>query len=62
MPRLDFRQFMEAKLGSFIYRVPKDKEEQMYDFYMLSLLGGTGDVDVSLAVQNARKVLLPTLN
>jgi len=58
---MDFRQFVEARLGSFVYTVPKDKEEQMYDFYMLSLLKGSGDPDIASAVNHAREVLLPAL-
>jgi hypothetical protein len=36
---MEFKQFFEI-FGLFNYVVPKDKEQQMYDFYMLSLLRG----------------------
>jgi hypothetical protein len=36
---MEFKQFFEI-FGMFNYVVPKDKEQQMYDFYMLSLLRG----------------------
>jgi hypothetical protein len=58
---MGFRQFLEGKLGSFIYAVPKDKEKQLYDFYMLSTLGNTGDKDIDDAVRHTRERLFPTL-
>jgi hypothetical protein len=36
---MEFKQFFEI-FGMFNYVIPKDKEQQMYDFYMLSLLRG----------------------
>jgi hypothetical protein len=39
---MEFKQFFEI-FGMFNYVIPKDKEQQMYDFYMLSLLRGRTD-------------------
>lgn len=36
---MEFKKYFEI-FGLFNYLVPKDKEQQMYDFYMLSLLRG----------------------
>jgi len=66
---MNFRQFIEAKLGSFVYTLPKDKEEQLYDFYLLSALPVaseqySGRVDAESlndARQHAREVLFPAL-
>ena len=37
MKKLDFKLFFEM-FGAFNYIVPRDKKQQMYDFYMLELL------------------------
>jgi hypothetical protein len=58
---LNFRQFVESKLGSFTYGLPKDKEEQLYDFYLLSALPITDDDSLNLAREQTRDMLLPTL-
>jgi len=58
---MNFRQFVEAKLGSFVYTLPKDKEKQLYDFYMLSALPRTGDVDIDSAREHTFEILLPAL-
>jgi hypothetical protein len=39
MKKLDFKLFLEM-FGTFNYVVPSNKEQQMYDFYMLELLKG----------------------
>jgi hypothetical protein len=39
MKKLDFKLFFEM-FGAFNYIVPRDKKQQMYDFYMLELLKG----------------------
>ena len=36
---MSFTRYLEI-FGSFDYQVPEDKEQQLYDFYMLSLLHG----------------------
>ena len=58
---MDFRQFIEAKLGSYTYALPRDKEKQLYDFYMLSALKGSGDPDIKEAIRYTREKLLPSL-
>ena len=57
---MNFRQFIEAKLGSFTYALPNDKEKQLYDFYMLSALRSE-DPDIKEAIRHTREKLLPTL-
>jgi hypothetical protein len=58
---MNFRQFIEGKLGSFTYEMPRDKEQQLYDFYMLSALKGSGDPHIEEAVRWTRQKLLPAL-
>ena len=58
---LNFKQFVESTLGSFVYTLPKDKEEQLYDFYLLSALPGVADENIHAARDQTYGVLLPTL-
>jgi hypothetical protein len=57
---LNFRNFMEA-LESFVYKVPKDKSRQLFDFYAISKLPKTGDVGIDWAIEESREKLYPVL-
>jgi len=57
---MNFRRFIES-LESFVYRVPKDKEEQLFDFYAISQVPKTGDVGIDYAIDETRETLYPVL-
>lgn len=41
---------LEARgFGSFAYKVPKDKEQQLYDFYMLQYIIGRSSLDIPIS-------------
>jgi len=47
----------EVRLGSYKYRVPDSKKEQMFDFYMLTTLISTDDVNIDMVIQEAKETL-----
>lgn len=65
---MEFAQWFEA-FGDFNYTLPKDKEQQLYDFYMLSMLprnnvyhGERGHEDViNYELGQVAKTLIPSL-
>lgn len=58
---ITFQQYLEGVWGQFDYPIPKDKEELLYDFYMLSLLTDTGNEKIDYTVEEVRRKLLPYL-
>ncbi len=50
------------KLGSFIYKLPEDKAQQLFDFYMLSALPKfTDDESIDAAIEHTQDKLLKPL-
>ena len=50
-----------SQLKSFKYKIPKDPEKKMYDFYMLTLLRSTGNEYLDYALEETKQTLLPYL-
>lgn len=57
-----FKHFFESLWGGDLkYKLPKDKEQQLYDFYMYTVLLKTGDMQADYVVNEISDVLLPNL-
>ena len=54
-----FTQFLEI-FGSFNYEPPEDKEQQLYDFYMFSLLWGRSSFQKNVEGRPATDIPAPT--
>ena len=61
---MGFRQYMEA-LGQWTYSLPKDREQQIYDFYILDSMGEgddpLADPGIKHAIKEARSKMLEPL-
>ncbi len=60
------RYLAEAGFGSYVYIVPEDKEQRLYDFYMLSYLPSPEilrdkSLDLAASVAETREILIPKL-
>jgi hypothetical protein len=67
---LEKKYILESKLGSFSYELPKQKDQQLFDFYMLSFLTNpidptkvkkNPDEDLQFELDTAQKTLLTSL-
>jgi ribosomal protein L7/L12 len=56
---MSFTRYVEI-FGSFDYQVPEDKEQQLYDFYMLSLLYGQSSFQRNVVDRPATDIPAPT--
>ena len=55
------RVLQESKLGSFRYSLPKEKDKQLYDFYMSTLLDVTGDKELDFLVDEVKETVTRSL-
>ena len=50
-----------AQLKSFVYKIPKDPEKRLYDFYMLTLLPHTDNENLNSVLDDAKTTLFTGL-
>ena len=58
---MSFVKYIKEGLNSYQYRVPEDKRELMFDFYMSTLLTPTGDEKYDYPLQEMKETLYPYL-
>jgi hypothetical protein len=58
---MKIKELLESKLGSFTYVLPDSPDQQLMDFYLMSILTEANDEDINYALQEAKSTLYESL-